>query len=87
MNSLALTGQRLDKLLIYHFLLVAGLLLLLAPLLPLSAGMQMLLLFNLQILLTTLTTMLAIFSGQTLGKNALSSLFGIWILVWLLHLV
>ncbi|QYJ84761.1 hypothetical protein K0I73_10850 [Shewanella mesophila] len=86
MNTITATNNRLDQVLIYQFLLVAAVLLLVAPLATKGAAPEIELMFSLQIILTSIATLVAIFIKQAINRTSISILFGIWLLVWVTHL-
>ena len=87
MNIITATNNRFDQVLIYQFLLVAALLLLAAPLAAKDTALEILLMFSLQIVLTSMATLVAIFIKQPINRTSISILFGIWLLVWATHLI
>ncbi|GIU50083.1 hypothetical protein [Shewanella algidipiscicola] len=87
MNTNTITQYRLDQVLIYQFLLVAALLLLAAPLATKTSGLGMLWMFSLQIILTSIATLAAIIIKQPINRISVTVLFGIWLLVWITHLM
>lgn len=87
MNITTATNNRLDHVLIYQFLLIAALLLLAAPAVTKGSELEMLLMFSLQIILTSFATLVAIYIKQPINRTSTSILFGIWLLVWATHLL
>jgi hypothetical protein len=87
MNTATFKYDRLDLLLLYQFLLVAALLLLAAPFITQITELAMLLLFSLQIVLTSIATLVATFFKQSIDRVSVSILFALWLLVWITHLL
>lgn len=80
------TGSSLDKLLLYHFLMVTAVALLLTPLITDNKIFELMLLVTMQIALTCISTLIGLSMGHTISKRAASLLFAIWMLVWCVHL-
>ncbi|WP_299788408.1 hypothetical protein [uncultured Shewanella sp.] len=81
------TGSSLDKLLLYHFLLVTGVALLGIPVITQDKTFGLMLLLSIQIALTCISTLIGLKVGHRLNRGAATLLFGIWMLVWLVHLL
>ncbi|MPY21569.1 hypothetical protein FM037_18385 [Shewanella psychropiezotolerans] len=80
------TGSGLDKLLLYHFLMVTAVALLITPLITDNKIFELMLLVTMQIVLTCISTLIGLSMGHTVSKRAASVLFAIWMLVWCVHL-
>ncbi|QFU22172.1 hypothetical protein FM038_008405 [Shewanella eurypsychrophilus] len=80
------TGSSLDKLLLYHFLMVTAVALLITPLITDNKIFELMLLVTMQIALTCISTLIGLSMGHTISKRAASLLFAIWMLVWCVHL-
>ncbi|AQS36914.1 hypothetical protein Sps_01750 [Shewanella psychrophila] len=80
------TGSSLDKLLLYHFLMVTAVALLITPLVTDNKFFELMLLVTMQIVLTCISTLIGISMGHTVSKRAASVLFATWMLVWCVHL-
>lgn len=87
MNTTTVTQHRLDQVLIYQFLLIAALLLLAAPLATKPSELGVLLMFSLQVILTSVATLAAMVIKQPINRISVTILFGIWLLVWITHLM
>ncbi|MCL1147685.1 hypothetical protein L2747_16895 [Shewanella marinintestina] len=85
--TLSNQGVRLDKLMLFHLLLVTAWLLTLSPLIHLTAGATPLVLSSLVIPLTCISTLVGLKLGHRFDKRPSSLLFASWMLVWAVHLV
>ncbi|GGI92224.1 hypothetical protein GCM10007978_32190 [Shewanella hanedai] len=81
-----ISGSSLDKLLLYHFLLVTAVALLILPLIIEDKIFELMLLLTLQITLTCISTLIGLSMGHRLNRGAVTLLFVIWMLVWCVHL-
>ncbi|BAJ02842.1 hypothetical protein [Shewanella violacea] len=80
------TGNSLDRLLLYNFLMVTAVALLITPLLTDNKLFELMLLITMQIALTCISTLIGLSMGHTVTKRGASLLFAIWMLVWCVHL-
>ena len=80
------SGSSLNKLLLYHFLLVTAVALLILPLIIEDKIFELILLLILQITLTCISTLIGLSMGHRLNRGAVTLLFVIWMLVWCVHL-
>jgi hypothetical protein len=81
-----ISGSSLDKLLLYHFLLVTAVALLILPLIIEDKIFELMLLLTLQVTLTCISTLIGLSMGHRLNRGAITLLFTIWMLVWCVHL-
>ncbi|NRB22399.1 MAG: hypothetical protein HRU42_01665 [Shewanella sp.] len=86
MASTTETGSGLDRLFLYHFLMVTGVALLFTPLITDNKTFVLMLLVTMQIVLTCIGALIGLSLGHTVSKRAASVLFAIWMLVWCVHL-
>lgn len=84
--TLSPRGVRLDKLMLYHFLLITSWLLILSPFIYFAFGAAPLILTSLLIPLTCISTLIGLKLGHSFGKTASTLLFASWMAVWALHL-
>ncbi|MEI6858212.1 MAG: hypothetical protein V5788_00165 [Shewanella sp.] len=80
------TGSSLDKLLLYHFLMITAVALLVVPLITDNKIFELMLLVTIQIVFTCISTLIGLSMGHTVSKRSTSVLFTIWMLVWCIHL-
>lgn len=80
-------GSSLDKLLLYHFLLVTAMALLVTPFISGDKTFKLMLLVSMQIALTCISTLIGLGVGHRLNRGAATLLFSAWMLVWLVHLI
>ncbi|WP_028768376.1 hypothetical protein [Shewanella fidelis] len=85
--TLSQHGVRLDKLMLFHFLLVTAWLLTLSPLVHLTYGATPLVLSSLVIPLTCISTLIGLKIGHGFDKLPSTLLFSSWMLVWAVHLL
>lgn len=86
MASTTENGSGLDRLFLYHFLMVTGVALLFTPLITDNKTFVLMLLVTMQIVLTCIGALIGLSLGHTVSKRAASVLFAIWMLVWCVHL-
>ncbi|QQX78742.1 hypothetical protein JK628_14330 [Shewanella sp. KX20019] len=86
LTTLSKPNTRLDKLLLFHFLLVTAWVILCAPLLAQSPAVEPLVLSSLVIVLTSVSTILGLKVSHNLGKTACTLLFVSWMAVWVAQL-
>ncbi|MFT5788881.1 MAG: hypothetical protein ACI8SJ_000989 [Shewanella sp.] len=86
LTTLSNPATRLDKLLLFHFLLVTAWVILSAPLLAQSPNVEPLVLTRLVIVLTSISTLIGLKVRHRLGKSAYSLLFATWMAVWVSQL-
>lgn len=84
--SLSPQGIRLDKLMLYHFLLMASWLLIFSPFFHYVFGAAPLILMALVVPLTCISTLIGLTLGHGLDKTASTVLFASWMGVWVIHL-
>lgn len=84
--TLSNQGIRLDKLMLFHFLLVTSWLLIISPFVHLTLGAAPLLLTSLIVPLTCVSTLIGLKIGHGFDKGPCSLLFASWMLVWAMHL-
>ncbi|WP_076408859.1 hypothetical protein [Shewanella sp. UCD-KL12] len=80
------SGTSLDKILLYHFLMVTAVALLITPLITDNKLFELMLLVSMQIALTCISTLIGLSMGHTINRRAASLLFAVWMLVWCVHL-
>ncbi|RTR34229.1 hypothetical protein [Shewanella atlantica] len=81
------TGSRLDKILLYHFLMVTALALLITPFITQDKTFGLMLLISMQISLTCISSLIGLNMEHRLNRGAATLLFSAWMLVWLVHLI
>ncbi|MCL1059281.1 hypothetical protein L2729_15015 [Shewanella gelidimarina] len=86
LTTLSNPTTRLDRLLLYHFLLVTAWVILCAPLIAQSPSLEPLVLSSLVIVLTSISTLIGLKMAHGFSKNTYSLLFISWMAVWVAQL-
>ena len=85
--TLSHRGIRLDKLMLFHLLLITSWLLIIAPLIQSTIIPAPMLLAGVLVPLTCISTLVGLKLGHDFNKRSYTLLFASWMLVWFIHLL